>query len=84
MDSTFAKLSLWGSNTPTPKFMNIETGLRERPPSSARACARYVELNPVNAGIVKEAAEYPWSSARFHFGLSQGDAWVRDKNLLGW
>ena len=47
------------------------------------AAARYVELNPVNAGIVKEAAEYPWSSARFHLGLSQGDALVRDKSLLG-
>jgi len=47
------------------------------------AAARYVELNPVNAGIVKEAAQYPWSSARFHLGLSQGDALVRDKSLLG-
>jgi len=47
------------------------------------AAARYVELNPVNAGIVKEAAEYPWSSARFHLGLSQGDPLVRDKSLLG-
>jgi putative transposase len=47
------------------------------------AAARYVELNPVNAGIVKEAAEYSWSSARFHLGLSQGDALVRDKSLLG-
>ncbi len=32
---------------------------------------------------MKEAAEYPWSSARFHLGLSQGDALVRDKSLLG-
>jgi putative transposase len=45
--------------------------------------ARYVELNPVSAGIVKEAADYPWSSARFHLGASQGDALVRDKSLLG-
>lgn len=47
------------------------------------AAARYVKLNPVNAGIVKEAPDYPWSSARFHLGLSQGDALVRDKSLLG-
>ena len=47
------------------------------------AAARYVELNPVSAGIVKEAADYPWSSVRFHLGLSQGDAMVRDKTLLG-
>jgi REP-associated tyrosine transposase len=47
------------------------------------AAARYVELNPVSAGMVKEAADYPWSSARFHLGLIQGDALVRDKTLLG-
>ena len=27
---------------------------------------RYVELNPVRAGIVRRAEEYPWSSARAH------------------
>ena len=27
-------------------------------------CIRYVELNPVRAGMVKRAAEYAWSSAR--------------------
>lgn len=38
------------------------------------AAARYVELNPVSAEMVKEAVDYPWSSARFHLGVSQGDA----------
>jgi len=47
------------------------------------AAARHVELNPVSAGIVKEAPDYPWSSARFHLGVSQGDALVRDESLLG-
>ncbi len=47
------------------------------------AAARYVELNPVNAGMVKEAMDYPWSSARFHLGVSQSDALVNDKSLLG-
>ena len=47
------------------------------------AAARYVELNPVSAGIVREAVDYPWSSARFHLDVSQGDALVRDKSLLG-
>jgi len=47
------------------------------------AAARYVELNPVNAGIVEEAGDYPWSSARFHLGISTRDALVRDKNLMG-
>jgi REP-associated tyrosine transposase len=47
------------------------------------AAARYVELNPVHAGMVKEVADYPWSSARFHLGVSPGDALVRGKSLLG-
>lgn len=28
--------------------------------------ARYVELNPVRAGLVDDPVEYPWSSARAH------------------
>jgi putative transposase len=30
------------------------------------AAMRYIETNPVRAGIVKNAWEYPWSSARAH------------------
>lgn len=29
-------------------------------------CMRYVELNPVRAGLVTSPDEYPWSSARAH------------------
>lgn len=47
------------------------------------AAARYVELNPVKAGMVRSAEEYPWSSARFHLGLAANDVLVKDKNLLG-
>ena len=32
----------------------------------AVAALRYVELNPVRAGLVKEAERWPWSSARAH------------------
>ena len=35
------------------------------------AAARYVELNPVRARLVKRAQDYPWSSARAH--LAGGD-----------
>jgi len=31
-----------------------------------RAAARYIEMNPVRAGLVQRAADYPWSSARAH------------------
>src|SRR6185503_13198442 len=30
---------------------------------------RYVEMNPVRAGLVDEAWLYPWSSASYHVGL---------------
>jgi len=28
--------------------------------------ARYIETNPVRAGLVPQPEEYPWSSARAH------------------
>jgi putative transposase len=36
------------------------------------ACMRYIELNPVRAGMVSDPAQYRWSSYRFH-GLGQPD-----------
>lgn len=33
------------------------------------ASARYVEHNPVKAGMVNSPGEYPWSSARHHLGI---------------
>ncbi len=29
-------------------------------------CGRYIELNPVRAGMVKHPAEFPWSSYYFN------------------
>ncbi len=34
------------------------------------ACLRYVELNPVRAGLVGSPEDWPWSSARAHLGLA--------------
>lgn len=33
-------------------------------------CQRYIELNPVRAGMVAAPADYPWSSYRHHAGIS--------------
>lgn len=32
------------------------------------ACMRYIELNPVRAGLCGDAAQWPWSSAAHHLG----------------
>jgi putative transposase len=34
------------------------------------ACVRYVELNPVRAGLVARPEQWRWSSARAHLGLA--------------
>ena len=31
-------------------------------------CSRYIDLNPVRAGLVVQAADYPWSSYQHHVG----------------
>lgn len=35
-----------------------------------QVCLRYVELNPVRAGLVERPEQWPWSSARSHLGLA--------------
>ena len=34
------------------------------------ACQRYIESNPVRAGLVETPADWPWSSHRHHAGLA--------------
>ena len=43
-------------------------------------CSRYIELNPVRAGIASDPADYPWSSYRHHVGIKP-DAWITDHAL---
>jgi len=45
------------------------------------AAVRYVENNPVRAGIVKEPGEYPWSSAKGHIRQG-GDTILCKKSYL--
>jgi len=47
------------------------------------AAVRYVERNPVRAGIVRVAWEYPWSSAGYHVGERAKDVLVDDQALWG-
>jgi putative transposase len=43
-------------------------------------CYRYIELNPVRAGMVPDPGAYPWSSYRSH-ALGERDALIRDHEL---
>jgi putative transposase len=42
---------------------------------------RYVELNPVRAALIENAAAWPWSSAAVHLGLQPAPSWM---NLQRW
>jgi putative transposase len=52
------------------------------------AGVRYIERNPVRAGIVEKAWEYEWSSAKYHIGLREDDMLICDAELFqvieGW
>jgi putative transposase len=52
------------------------------------ASARYVERNPVRAGLVGRAWEYRWSSARGHVGESRdsllSDRWPGKRLIAQW
>lgn len=37
------------------------------------AATRYVEMNPVKAGMVTKAKDYPWSSCRYNLGIINHD-----------
>ncbi|MCB1909275.1 MAG: transposase [Rhodocyclaceae bacterium] len=44
--------------------------------------SRYVVLNPVRAGMVREPGEWPWSSYRAMFGPGQCPPWLSVDGLL--
>ena len=48
----------------------------------ALMAARYIENNPVYAGIVNNAGSYRWSSAAYHLGMKQNDLLVSPDHPL--
>lgn len=44
--------------------------------------SRYVHRNPVDAGLVKDAAAYRWSSYRAYVGVSATPPWLTTKYVL--
>jgi putative transposase len=50
------------------------------------ACHRYIELNPVRAGMVGRPAQYPWSS-HGHYGSARPNGLITEHpeyQRLGW
>lgn len=43
-------------------------------------CSRYIELNPVRAGLAPSAGDYPWSSYQHHVGI-KSDPVITDHAL---
>lgn len=43
---------------------------------------RYVELNPVRAGMVRQPGEWPWSSHLAHVGRATSPRWLDSNHLL--
>lgn len=48
------------------------------------ALCRYVERNPVAAGIVAQPQDWPWSSCRAHLGLEGTPSWLDTDGLHGY
>lgn len=44
--------------------------------------SRYIHLNPVRAGMVKAALEYPWSSYRYFVGKGRKPRWLTTEFVL--
>jgi REP element-mobilizing transposase RayT len=47
------------------------------------AVCRYVDLNPVRAGIAGDASAWPWSSYRAHAGIGARPVWLESDALHG-
>jgi len=46
--------------------------------------SRYIHLNPVRAGLVKNPSEYRWSSYRYYIGRERKPQWLTTALILGY
>ena len=58
-----------------PLFEPPDRALRVNADAYLLQLIRYVHLNPVRAGLVREAAHYPWSGHRTYLGFA-GPPWL--------
>jgi len=45
---------------------------------------RYIHRNPMEAGLARFPASWPWSSYRGYLDGLDGPRWLRSKSVLGW
>jgi REP element-mobilizing transposase RayT len=45
---------------------------------------RYIHRNPVEAGLVRRPADWPWSSYRGYLDGGEAPRWLRTQAVLGW
>jgi len=64
-------------------FQGRYTGILVEGDSYLLEVARYVVLNPVRAGLVTQAGEWPWSSYAAMVGEAQCPSWLERDWLLG-
>jgi len=50
----------------------------------AKELSRYIHLNPVRAGLVKNPEAYEWSSFRFYISNSKFPKWLKREMILGY
>jgi putative transposase len=56
------------------------SGAAAHPPS---ALVRYIHLNPVQAGAVKQPEDYRWGSHRFYLEAKGAPSWLNTAEALG-
>jgi REP element-mobilizing transposase RayT len=61
--------------TGAPLFAPAEPAFRVDADAYLLQLIRYVHLNPLRAGLVRDAADYPWSGHRAYLGYD-GPAWL--------
>jgi putative transposase len=46
--------------------------------------SRYIHLNPLRGGMVKDPTRYPWSSYPYYIGLKKKPSWLETGDILGY
>ena len=46
--------------------------------------SRYIHLNPLRGGMVRDLTRYPWTSYRYYIGLKKKPSWLETGDILGY